>query len=176
MPRIETDLDRTTKDAFRNLAKRSGTTEAALLRRVIGTLVKANPIGPVSPDAASPRSMWLSVRVTPEVFEAVTRTARSAGTTRPGIVLGTLRSRFVQAPTLLPAEAEAVARAAYQLSMVGTNLNQLTRSLHQGRLETLAERDPVLLETASAVTALRANIRALVETATIRWAPAGGWE
>jgi len=176
MPRIETSLDRSTKDAFHNLAKRSGTTEAALLRRVIATLVKAHPTGPVGPDAAATRSMWLSVRVTPDVFDAITSAARQAGTTRPSIVLGTLRARFLQAPTLLPVEAEAVARAAYQLSMVGTNLNQLTRSLHQGRLEALAERDPVLVQTTSAVTALREQVHALVETATARWAPAEGWE
>jgi hypothetical protein len=120
--------------------------------------------------------MWLSVRVTPDVFDAITSAARQAGTTRPSIVLGTLRARFLQAPTLLPVEAEAVARAAYQLSMVGTNLNQLTRSLHQGRLEALAERDPVLVQTTSAVTALREQVHALVETATARWAPAEGWE
>lgn len=151
-------------------------TEAALLRRVIATLVKTNPTGPVRPNAAALRSTWLSVRVTPDIFEAVTRTARSAGTTRPGVILGTLRARFLEAPTLLPAEAEAVAHAAYQLSMVGTNLNQLTRSLHQGRLEALADRDPVLLETTSAVTVLREHVRSLVETATVRWAPAGGWK
>ena len=120
--------------------------------------------------------MRLTVRVTPDIFEAVNRTARTAGTTRPGIVLGTLRARFLQAPTLLPAEAEAVARAAYQLSMVGTNLNQLIRSIHQGRLEALEARDPLLLETASAVTALREHVLSLAETATARWAPAGGWE
>lgn len=176
MPRVETSLDCSTKDAFRNLAKRSGTTEAALLRRVIATVVKSNASGPSSPTAEAGRSMRLTVRVTPDIFDAVTRTARSAGTTRPGIVLGTLRARFLQAPTLLPAEAEAVARAAYQLSMVGTNLNQLTRSLHQGRLEALAERDPVLVETTSAVTALREQVHALVETATARWAPPEGWE
>lgn len=176
MPRIETSLDQSAKDAFRRLAKRSGTTEAALLRRVIATLVKANPTGLVGPDVAATRSMWLSVRVTPDIFEAVTKTACQAGTTRPSIVLGTLRARFLQAPTLLPAETEALARAAYQLSMVGTNLNQLTRSLHQGRLEALAERDPVLVQTISAVTALREQVHALVERATARWAPTEGWE
>ena len=176
MPRVETSLDRATKDAFRNLAKVSGTTEAALLRRVIATVVKSNSSASFNPKAEASRSMRLTVRVTPDIFEAVTKTARQAGTTRPGIVLGTLRARFLQAPTLLPAEAEAVARAAYQLSMVGTNLNQLIRSMHQGRLEALAERDPVLMQTTSTVTALREQVYALVETATTRWAPAGGWE
>lgn len=171
MPRVETSLDLATKEAFRSLAKQSGTTEAALLRRVISTVVRANPGAGTDFKPKATRSMRLTVRVTPEIFAAVTRAARNAGTTRPGIVLGTLRARFLQAPTLLPAEAEAIARAAYQLSMVGTNLNQLTRSLHQGRIETLKDRDPVLVETASAVTALREQIRALAEAATARWAP-----
>ena len=171
MPRVETSLDCSTKDAFRNLAKRSGTTEAALLRRVIASVVKSNPNAPPSQPAEAGRSMRLTVRVTPDIFAAVTRTARHAGTTRPGIILGTLRARFLQAPTLLPTEAEAIARAAYQLSMVGTNLNQLARSLHQGRLEALAERDPVLVETVSAVAALREHVHALLEVATVRWAP-----
>lgn len=176
MPRVETSLDRATKEAFRSLARQSGTTEAALLRRVISTVVKSNPDARADLRGAATRSMRLTVRVTPEIFEAVTRAARNAGTTRPGIVLGTLRARFLQAPTLLPAEAEAVGRAAYQLSMVGTNLNQLTRSLHQGRIETLKDRDPVLVETASAVIALREQVRALVEAATTRWAPEEGWK
>ncbi|MGO1541444.1 MAG: hypothetical protein ACTHZI_01525 [Luteimonas sp.] len=176
MPRVETNLDRATKEAFRNLAKQSGTTEAALLRRVISTVVKLNPISRTDLTSATVRSMRLTVRVTPEIFEAVTRTARNAGTTRPGVVLGTLRARFLQAPTLLPAEAEAIGLAAYQLSMVGTNLNQLARSLHQGRIEALKDRDPVLVETASAVAALREQVHALVEAATVRWAPAEGWE
>lgn len=176
MPRVETNLDRATKEAFRNLAKQSGTTEAALLRRVIATVVKSNPNTRTELRPGTARSMRLTVRVTPEIFEAVTRTARNAGTTRPGIVLGTLRARFLQAPTLLPAEAEAIGRAAYQLSMVGTNLNQLTRSLHQGRIETLKDRDQVLVETALAVTALREQVHALVEAATVRWAPAEDWK
>ena len=176
MPRVETDLDHATKEAFRNLAKQSGTTEAALLRRVIATVVKSNPNARTELRPRAARSMRLTVRVTPEIFEAVTQTARNAGTTRPGVVLGTLRARFLQAPTLLPAEAEAIGRAAYQLSMVGTNLNQLTRSLHQGRIETLKDHDPVLVETASAVTALREQIHALAEAATVRWAPAEDWE
>ena len=176
MPRVETSLDRATKDAFHNLAKQSGTTEAALLRRVVAAVVKSNPAASSDHHGEASRSMRLTVRVTPEVFEAVTKTALEAGTTRPGVVLGTLRARFLQAPTLLPMEAEAVGRAAYQLSMVGTNLNQLIRSIHQGRLEALEARDPVLLETASAVTALREHIHSLAETATARWAPAGGWK
>ena len=176
MPRVETSLDRATKDAFHNLAKQSGTTEAALLRRVVAAVVKSNPAASSDHHGEASRSMRLTVRVTPDIFEAVSRTARTAGTTRPGIVLGTLRARFLQVPTLLPAEAEAVARAAYQLSMVGTNLNQLIRSIHQGRLEALEARDPVLLETASAVTALREHIHSLAETATACWAPAGGWK
>lgn len=175
MPRVETSVDRATKDALRNLARQSGTTEAALLRRVIAAVVKSNPAASSDQDADISRSMRLTVRVTPDIFEAVTRTAYDAGMSRPGVVLGTLRARFLQAPTLLPVEAEAVSRAAYQLSMVGTNLNQLTRSLHQGRQEALAERNVVLVETAAAVTASRENIHALVETATARWAPREGW-
>ena len=51
MPRVETSLDRATKDAFRNLAKMSGTTEAALLRRVIATVVKSNSSAPSNQNA-----------------------------------------------------------------------------------------------------------------------------
>ena len=176
MPRVETSLDRATKDAFHNLAKQSGTTEAALLRRVVAAVVKSNPAASSDHHGEASRSMRLTVRVTPEVFEAVTKTALEAGTTRPGVVLGTLRARFLQAPTLLPMEAEAVGRAAYQLSLVGTNLNQLIRFIHQGRLATLAERDPVLASATSAVIALRESIHALMETATTRWAPGEGWK
>lgn len=176
MPRVEASLDHATKDAFHNLARQSGTTEAALLRRVIAAVVKSNPVTRSDQEVDAGRSMRLTVRVTPDIFEAVTRTAHDAGMSRPGVVLGTLRARFLQAPTLLPMEAEAVGRAAYQLSMVGTNLNQLTRFIHQGRLETLAERDPVLASATSAVIALRESIHALMETATTRWAPGEGWK
>jgi len=176
MPRVETSLDTVTKDAFHSLAKRSGTTEAALLRRVIAALVKTNPSGPAASDAEDPRSMRLTVRVTPDIFEAVTEAARDAGTTRPGIVLGTLRARFLEAPTLLPTESEAVSRAAYQLSMAGLNLNQLVRSLHQGRSDTLPTIGPVVAETAAAISTLREQLRLLTETATVRWAPKEGWE
>ncbi len=176
MPRVETSLDSATKGAFRNLARQSGTTEAALLRRVIAAVVKSNPITRSDHDVDADRSMRLTVRVTPDIFEAVSKTAHDAGMSRPGVVLSTLRARFLQAPTLLPVEAEAIGRAAYQLSMVGTNLNQLTRLVHQGRLEALAMRDPVLLEATSAVASLRESIHALVETGTTRWAPGEGWK
>lgn len=176
MPRVEAGLDHATKDAFHNLARQSGTTEAALLRRVIAAVVKSNPVTRSGQEVDADRSMRLTVRVTPDIFEAVTRTAHDAGMSRPGVVLGTLRARFLQAPTLLPVEAEAVGHAAYQLSMVGTNLNQLTRLVHQGRLEALASRDPVLAEATSAVASLRASIHALVKTGTTRWAPAEGWK
>ncbi|WP_363800573.1 hypothetical protein ABU614_10765 [Lysobacter firmicutimachus] len=176
MPRVEANLDSATKNAFHSLAKRSGTTEAALLRRVIAALVKANPGGPATPDAEDVRSMRLTVRVTPDIFEAVTEAARDAGATRPGIVLGTLRARFLEAPTLLPVEAEAVSRAAYQLSMAGINLNQLVRSLHLGRSDTLPTIGQVVVETAAAVNTLREQLRSLTETATVRWAPEEGWQ
>lgn len=176
MPRVETSLDGATKNAFHDLAMRSGTTEAALLRRVIATLVKSNPSGPTALCPQDRRSLRLTVRVTPDVFEAITQAARSAGTSRPGIVLGTLRARFLEAPTLLPVEAEAVASAAYQLAMVGTNLNQLARSLNRGHFDSLPDCGPVVADATTAVDALRGQIRRLSENATARWVPKESWE
>lgn len=60
---------------------------------LITTLVKTNPGSPAAQDVDDPRSMRLTVRVTSDVFEAVSHAAGNAGTTRPGIVLGTLRAR-----------------------------------------------------------------------------------
>lgn len=171
MPRIETSLDSITKSAFHDLATRSGTTEAALLRRVIATLVKTNPGGPTGQQAQDRRSLRLTVRVTPDVFAAVSQAARSAGISRPGIVLGTLRARFLEAPTLLPIEAEAVASAAYQLAMVGTNLNQLARALNRGHFDSLPGCGPVVANATTAVDVLRDQIRRLSENATTRWVP-----
>lgn len=82
MPRVETTLDGFTKDAFHALAKRSGVTEAALLRRVIATLVRMNPSGPVNKDVEDRRSLRISVGVTPVLYEAVTQAARNAHTSR----------------------------------------------------------------------------------------------
>jgi GH24 family phage-related lysozyme (muramidase) len=176
MPRVETTIDGVTKDAFHALAKRSGVTEAALLRRVIATLVRSNPSGPVNKAAEDRRSMRLSVGVTPSLFDAVTQAARDAHATRPSIVLGTLRSRFLDAPTLLPVEFEAVSKAAYEVGMVGINLNQLVRSLHQGQHAGLAACEQVVGETAASVDTLQGQIRRLIETATVRWGPTEGWE
>lgn len=176
MPRVETNLDGFTKESFHALAKRSGVTEAALLRRVIATLVRANPSGPVSKDAEDRRSMRISVGVTPPLFEAITRAAQEAHTSRPSIVLGTLRSRFLDAPTLLPIEYEAVSRATYEVGMAGINLNQLVRSIHQGKAVHLASCQQAVVETAAAVDELTQQIRRLIETATVRWGPKEGWE
>lgn len=176
MPRVETTLDEFTKEAFHALAKRSGVTEAALLRRVIATLVRMNPTGPVNKDADDRRSMRLTVGVTPNLFEAVSQAARDARTTRPSIVLGTLRARFLDAPTLLPLEFEAVSRATYQVGMAGINLNQLVRSIHQGKVVHLATCEQAVGETAAAVDDLTQQVRRLIETATVRWGPKEGWE
>jgi hypothetical protein len=176
MPRVETTLDGFTKEAFHALAKRSGVTEAALLRRVIATLVRMNPSGTVNKDVEDRRSLRISVGVTPGLYEAVTQAARNAHTSRPSIVLGTLRSRFLDAPTLLPVEFEAVSRATYEVGMVGINLNQLIRSLHQGHHLHLADCQQAVGETAIAVDALTQQIRRLIETATVRWGPKEGWE
>lgn len=176
MPRVETTIDSATKNAFHALAKRSGVTEAALLRRVIATLVRSNPSGPVNKDAEDRRSMRITTSVTPGLFDAVSEAARDAHTTRPSIVLGTLRSRFLNAPTLIPVEFEAVSKAAYEVGMVGINLNQLVRSLHQMHYVELAACEQVVDNTAASVNALQGQIRRLLETATVRWAPAEGWE
>lgn len=176
MPRVETTLDGFTKEAFHALAKRSGVTEAALLRRVIATLVRLNPSGTVHKDTEDRRSMRLSVGVTPSLFEAVTQAARDAHTSRPSIVLGTLRSRFLNAPTLLPVEFEAVSKATYEVGMVGINLNQLVRSLHKGQNVHLSACEQAVGETTMAVDALTQQIRRLIETATVRWGPKEGWE
>lgn len=176
MPRVETTLDGFTKEAFHALAKRSGVTEAALLRRVIATLIRMNPSGPVNKEPDDKRSVRISVGVTPALFAAITQAAREAHTSRPSIVLGTLRSRFLDAPTLLPVEFEAVSRATYQVGMAGTNLNQLVRSLHQGKTVHLAACEQAVGETAAAVDALTQQIRRLIETATVRWGPREGWE
>lgn len=176
MPRVEATLDGFTKEAFHALAKRSGVTEAALLRRVIATLVRMNPSGPVNKDVEDRRSMRISVGVTPDLYEAVTQAARNAHTSRPSIVLGTLRSRFLDTPTLLPVEFEAVSKATYEVGMVGINLNQLVRSLHQGQHVHLAACEHAIGESITAVDALTQQIRRLIETATVRWGPKEGWE
>jgi hypothetical protein len=143
---------------------------------MIANVVKSNSPDPAEHDPVLLRSMRLTVRVTPDVFDAVTRIARTTGTSRPSIVLATLRARFTNTPTLLPTEAEAVANAAYQLAMVGTNLNQLTRALHQGRTGALRELGPVLSETTKAIDGIRQQTRLLMETTTTRWAPRDGWK
>jgi len=92
MPRVETSLDRATKEAFRNLAKQSGTTEAALLRRVIATVVKSNPNARTEPSPGAARSMRLTVRVTPEIFEAVNLPgARTCNCVRRRVLIRFLR-------------------------------------------------------------------------------------
>ena len=120
--------------------------------------------------------MRISVGVTPGLFEALSQAARHAHTSRPSIVLGTLRSRFLDAPTLLPVEFEAVSRATYEVGMVGINLNQLVRSLHQGQHVHLAACEQAVGETVTAIDALTQQIRCLIETATVRWGPKEGWQ
>lgn len=176
MPRVEASLDSHTKARFKALAKQSCMTEAAYLRQMIAAVVKLNSLYPAEYGSGSHRTKRIFVRVTPDVFDALTKVARTAGTSRPGIVLATLRARFTNAPTLLPTEAEEVANAAFQLAMVGANLNQLTRAMHQGRTQELHELGPVLSETAKSIDGIRQNIRLLLETTTTRWAPREGWE
>jgi uncharacterized protein YcbK (DUF882 family) len=176
MPRVEVSVDKQTKAAFKTLAKQSCMTEAAYLRRMIATVVRSNSLDLAEDGPGSRRTKRIFVRVTPDVFDALTTVARAAGTSRPGIVLATLRARFTNAPTLLPTEAEEVTNAAFQLAMVGANLNQLTRAMHQGRTEELHELGPVLSEIAKAIDGLRQHTRLLMETTTTRWAPRGGWE
>lgn len=176
MPRVEASLDSHTKAAFKALAKQSCMTEAAYLRQMIATVVKQDSLYPAECSPGSHRTKRIFVRVTPDVFDALTRCARAAGTSRPGIVLATLRARFTNAPTLLPTEAEEVTNAAFQLAMVGANLNQLTRALHQGRTDELNQLGPVLSEISKAIDGLRQHTRLLMETTTTRWAPRGGWE
>jgi hypothetical protein len=176
MPRLEAPVDKQTKAAFKALAKQACVTEAAYLRQMVATVLKSNSIDPAQVSPCSHRNMRIFVRVTPDVFDALTTVAQATGTSRPGIVLATLRARFTNAPTLLPTEAEEVTNAAFQLAMVGANLNQLTRAMHQGRTEKLHELGPVLLETAKAIDGIRQNIRLLLETTTTRWAPRDGWK
>lgn len=169
MPRVETHLDTETEVAFRAFARRSAMTRSALLRHVIVTLLRRNPAPLDDPELTERRTKRLFVHTTPELYKAVSYAANQAGMSRPGVVLAVLRARFFSAPTVLQSEAEALARAAFELGKIGANLNQLVRLLHQHRHELPPIPDAVLTETLKVVSDLRKQINDLVESATTRW-------
>jgi uncharacterized protein (DUF1778 family) len=169
MPRIETTIDAETELAFRALAKRSYMTRTSLLRRMIKKMLQRNPVALDDPELSAKRSERINVRVSAALYSALSVAASQTESSRPGVVLAVLRARFLGKPTLLRSEAEALARTAFELSKVGTNLNQLVRQMHQGKLELDPVSEVVLSETLLVVSELRKQISHLIESATYRW-------
>jgi len=169
MPRIETTLDAETELAFRALAKRACLTRTSLLRRMIKKMLQHNPVALDDPELSAGRSKRINVHVSPALYSALSSAASENGSSRPGVALAVLRARFLGKPTLFPNETEALARTAFELSKVGTNLNQLVRQMHQGKLELDPVSEVVLSETLLIVSELRKQISHLIESATYRW-------
>lgn len=119
-----------TKARFRALAQREGTTESALLKRLISlTHQGVDPISAVvaGPQRETVRRVRLSIRLRPEDQLLLRERAYARGMAAATYVSVLVRSHLRSLPPLPRDELLALKRAVAELGAIGRNINQIAR-------------------------------------------------
>jgi hypothetical protein len=124
-----------TKSRLRLLAERQQISESEFLRRVLDLAVLGAVLTPTTADDRTParaRVMRLYVRLRLEDRQLLKERARSRGMAAATYASVLIRSHLRNLAPLPKEELLALKRCVAELSAMGRNLNQLTRTFNQG--------------------------------------------
>lgn len=129
---LSTWLAAETKQRFASAALRRGTSESALLRRLVEQMLAANaPEPPRAPPPAECRDTRLTVRLVPEDRALLRERAASRSMAAATYASHLIRARLRQLAPLPERELSALHEAVNQLAALGRNVNAVARLLQQ---------------------------------------------
>jgi predicted DNA binding CopG/RHH family protein len=160
-----------TKAVLRKMAEREGITESALVKQILGSVLRTSALGEVPTSPTEPRGnreARLTVRLSLEDVRLLKERAEGRSLAWGTYAAVALRFHLRQVAPLPKEELLALKRGIAELSAIGRNLNQIARATTSGervsppgRQETIA-----MLKIAEA---LRDHIKALVKANTAAW-------
>ena len=159
-----------TKTLLQSIAAREQTTESALVRQLLETLVRTsasgNPVDGKSDDAV--RGDRMSIRLAPDDRLLLGERATARGMPSATYVAVLVRSHLRKLTPLPLEELAALKRSIAELGAIGRNLNQIARTLNAGgRLDGPGrEHLELMLKVAMA---LRDHVRALLIANETSW-------
>jgi hypothetical protein len=160
-----------TKAAFRVLAQREHMSESALLKQLLGVMLRS-PDGSSSSvnerTEATNRDSRLSVRLHADDHLLLHERAIARGMPAATYVSTLVRAHLRALAPLPRNELAAVKRSAIELAAIGRNLNQIARMGHQsGRIAGPARED--LRAMLKVSEGLRDHVRRLIEANVTSW-------
>lgn len=159
-----------TKELVRRLAAREGTTASALVKQLLGTLLRTSILAelpPPAPDSIG-RDTRLNLRLAAE--DRLLLRERSAARGMPAATYASvlIRAHLRNIAPLPREELAVLKRSVAELSAIGRNLNQIARAVNQGEKPSGPRREDLvmMLKVASG---LRDHIKALIKENERTW-------
>jgi predicted DNA binding CopG/RHH family protein len=160
-----------TKAVLHKMAAREGITESALVKQLLGAVLRTSAVDdlPASPtEGRANRESRLTVRLASDDLELLKERAggRSMASATYAAVL--LRSHLRNAVPLPKGELLALKRSVAELSAIGRNLNQIARAINSGERTALLGRQEVMAMLKIG-DGLREHVKALLKANTASW-------
>lgn len=166
---LSTYVPALTKAQWQQLAGKSGSTSAALLRAAIQQILKSNELEPQSVgETSSGGNDRLHIRLRRSEATALIQAAERDGLSRQAVILALIRAHLLRQPTPNAAELAELRESNRQLAAIGRNLNQLAHAAHVDRMHPHAT-GQTLSQLLAAAQRLQCSTTALVRMTLYRW-------
>lgn len=129
-PYLKSDVAQEVKDQFAAKARELGRTEAGLLRLLIETFMKTNPVEVEIPTPTETKDNYLPVRLSSAAKGALLKKASEHRMKAGPYVLALLRAHLSQKPFFTEIELEVLRQTNNELTAIGRNVNQIARALN----------------------------------------------
>lgn len=170
-PCIQCRVDPQTKADLRTLAERRGTTESALLKRMVELMlqsVSAAAAPTVAMDGPLLRDARVTIRLAADDQRLLRARALGRGMPAATYVSVLVRSHLRGLARLPNEERLALKESVAELAAIGRNLNQIARASNQGaRLAGPTQAD--LRAILKACETLRDNVRGVLKANAVSW-------
>ena len=120
------------------------------------------------PKSPQPMIDILNLRLLPEEKQQFKRIAERLQTTPSRLIRKVIRDTIGAGPDLLPQDLKIVDGALYQLAALGRNLNQLLRSIHQGKVTATSETEAGITGLRDAVLKLKSEMQQVFDRSRYR--------
>ena len=160
-----------TKAVLRKLASREGITESALVKQLLGAVLRTSAIDelPSSPtEGRGNRDSRLTVRLAPEDLRLLKERAGSRSMACATYAAVLLRSHLRNVAPLPKEELLALKRSIAELGAIGRNLNQIARAVNSGERLSLPGRQE-LITMLKIGEGLREHVKALLKANPASW-------
>jgi len=121
------------------------------------------------PKSALPLNHVVSIRLQDHENREFEKIAQLFEVTPARLIRKIIRDSIGAGPDLLPQEAKVAEEAVYQLSMLGRNLNQLLRAIHQGKVAATSDTELGIKELRGQVVHVAGKIQEIYDRSRYRF-------